>query len=90
MSHSPSESGQGDNPERENPRQPISWDAGAGMHRRRGGSRPNRGSPSPGRRRSDHDPRATISRKLVVVTVVLANALYLAGEVLIFGEAVCR
>jgi hypothetical protein len=58
---------------------------GAGERR----SRSARGSPSPGRRRTDYDPRATISRKLVVLTVVIANALYLAGEALLFSGTVC-
>lgn len=58
--------------------------------RRRDRSRPSRGSPSPGRRRTDFDPRATISRKLIVITVLVADALYLAGEALLFGEQFCR
>lgn len=52
-------------------------------------SRPVRGDPSPGRRRSDFDPRTTITRKMIVVTVVLVDALYLAGEALLFGQDVC-
>jgi hypothetical protein len=52
-------------------------------------SRSARGRPTPGRRRTDYDPRATISRKLVVLTVVIANALYLAGEALLFSGTVC-
>lgn len=49
----------------------------------------NRGDPSPGRRRSDYDPRATISRKLVIITVVVVDALYLAGDALLLGQNVC-
>jgi hypothetical protein len=44
----------------------------------------------PGRRRTDFDPRTTISRKLLVITVVVGNALYLAGEALIFNGSICQ
>jgi len=52
-------------------------------------SRPTRGDPSPGRRRTDYDPRTTITRKVVVITVVVVDALYLAGEALLYGQNVC-
>lgn len=42
-----------------------------------------------GRRRDDYDPRTTITTKLVVVTVVIVDALYLAGEALLFGQNFC-
>lgn len=34
-----------------------------------------------GRRRSDHDPRTTISRKLLVIVVFLGEAIYLVGSI---------
>lgn len=52
-------------------------------------SRPTRGDPSPGRRSGDRDPRTTITKKVIVVTVVLVDALYLAGEAILFGRDVC-
>jgi len=55
---------------------------------RRGPGR-TRGDPSPGRRRTDYDPRTTISKKLLVATVFVINALYLAGEAVVFGHSVC-
>jgi hypothetical protein len=36
-----------------------------------------------GRRRSDCDPRTTISRKLLVIVVAIINGLYLVGEALL-------
>lgn len=51
--------------------------------RRRNHSRPTRGDPSPGRRRSDYDPRTTISRKMLVLAVFAIEALYLAGEAIL-------
>lgn len=54
---------------------------------RRDPARPPRGSL--GRRRDDYSMRTTITRKVVVVTVVLANALFLAGEALLFGQPSC-
>jgi len=51
-------------------------------------ARTSRGT-TPGRRRTDHDPRATISRKLIVVTVFVIDALYLVGEALLFGHDLC-
>lgn len=42
-----------------------------------------------GRRRSDHDPRTTLSRKLLVVVVAVINAAYLVGEALLFGLDKC-
>jgi hypothetical protein len=52
-------------------------------------SRPARVQPSPGRRRSDHDPRTTVTKKVIVITVILVDALYLAGEALLFNGNVC-
>lgn len=43
----------------------------------------------PGRRRSDFDPRLTISRKAVVVLVVVIDSLYLAGQVVLLGHGSC-
>jgi hypothetical protein len=43
----------------------------------------------PGRRRSDYDPRLTISRKAVVVLVVIIDSLYLAGQVILVGQSSC-
>lgn len=51
--------------------------------------RPIRGSNSPGRRRTDQDPRTTITRKMMVFTIVLVDALYLAGDAVLFGQNVC-
>jgi len=44
---------------------------------------------SPGRRRHDHDPRVTFGRKTLVFVVIMGQALYLAGEALIFGHSIC-
>lgn len=63
---------------------------GGGENRRhRVPSRATRGDPSPGRRRTDHDPRTTITAKLIVATVFVVDALYLAGEALLYGHNVC-
>lgn len=53
---------------------------------RRGRSRPARGHPSPGRRRTDYDPRTVLNKKLLVIVVFLIDALYLAGEGLLHGH----
>lgn len=52
-------------------------------------SHPPRDGPSLGRRRTDYDPRTTISKKLLVVTVFLIDALYLAGQSLLWGVERC-
>jgi len=54
---------------------------------RRDRSRPSRGSP--GRRSTDFDPRTTVTKKVIVITVVVVDALYLAGEALLYGHNVC-
>lgn len=54
---------------------------------RRDPSRVSRGSP--GRRTDDYDPRVTISRKAIVITVVIVDAVYLAGEALLAGQSYC-
>jgi hypothetical protein len=41
---------------------------------------------SAGRRQHDYDPRLTISRKAVVITAVLIDAAYLAGQAILFGN----
>lgn len=51
--------------------------------------RPARASPNTGRRSSDYDPRTTLTRKVVVFTVVVVQAVYLAGEATIFGPNYC-
>lgn len=43
----------------------------------------------PGRRYSDYDPRLTITRKAVVVLVVIVDAAYLVGQALIMGHTSC-
>jgi hypothetical protein len=43
----------------------------------------------PGRRGTDFDPRLTISRKAVVVTVVIIDALYIAGQAIVLGQGHC-
>jgi hypothetical protein len=43
----------------------------------------------PGRRRSDFDPRITVSRKAIVVLVVVIDSLYLAGQVILLGHTPC-
>jgi len=43
-----------------------------------------------GRRRSDLDVDSIATKKLVVITTVLVNALYLAGDALMFGHNLCR
>jgi len=59
------------------------------FHSRTGAKRPGRPDSTGGRRRTDKDPRATFSRKFLVVVVGLFNALYLVSEALIFGHNVC-
>lgn len=63
------------------------------MDERNGGirlpRRPSRRQPAPGRRSTDWDPRTTITRKMVVITIILVDAFYLAGETLIYGNNVC-
>jgi hypothetical protein len=75
----------------------VAW-RGEGARRVRGDwGRRERGDPSlpeddrvvPGRRRSDFDPRITVSRKAVVALVVVIDALYLAGQVIILGHTSC-
>lgn len=39
-----------------------------------------------GRRSSDLDSEQVVTRKLVIATVVLVDALYLAGDALLFGQ----
>lgn len=50
---------------------------------------PEGGQVVPGRRRSDYDLKLTISRKAVVVTVVIIDALYLVGQALVLGQGHC-
>lgn len=51
--------------------------------------RPGRTNHSFGRRGTDLDPRTHVPKNLVIVTVVLVNALYLAGEALLYGNSIC-
>jgi hypothetical protein len=44
---------------------------------------------SPGRRRIDRDFQSLPSRKLLVLTVVLVDAFYLAGDAILFGQDIC-
>lgn len=58
-------------------------------HERRKVSPGRRSGNVPGRRKHDNDPRTTISKKMVVLTVFIVDALYLAGEALLYGQNVC-
>lgn len=73
----------------EGPSQPSGGRSDFNWDDRRDRSR-NRGDPSPGRRRTDYDPRTTVTpgllAKLIAAIVFLINTLYLAGEVLIYGQ----
>jgi hypothetical protein len=51
-------------------------------------SRPTRDN-FPGRRRTDHDPRVTVTGKVIAGIVFAVNALYLAGDTLLFGLDHC-
>jgi len=62
---------------------------GDSERRHRPPARASRADPSPGRRRSDHDPRTTITKRVMVITVVLVDALYLAGEAILSGQNIC-
>jgi hypothetical protein len=42
-----------------------------------------------GRRESDIDPGRTATNKFVVLTVVIVDALYLAGDAILFGSRYC-
>lgn len=42
-----------------------------------------------GRRESDLDAQDRVTRKLVILTVVLVDALYLAGDTVLFGHDKC-
>jgi len=44
---------------------------------------------SPGRRRYDHDLRTSLSRKALVAVIVISQAVYLAGDALLFGHNNC-
>lgn len=59
------------------------------MANRRGSSRRPHRSDTPGRRRTDMPIRNYVDRKLLVVTVVVVNALYLAGDALLFKGSIC-
>lgn len=60
------------------------------MPERRGTrDRPIRGS-SPGRRRTDDPIPDRVDRKVLVITVVIVNALYLAGDALLFQHSLCQ
>ncbi|DAD50210.1 hypothetical protein QIO91_gp3 [ssRNA phage Gerhypos.3_6] len=48
-----------------------------------------RAFPSIGRRKTDHDPRTTITKKLLVVVVALVNAVYLVAEIFLRATDVC-
>jgi hypothetical protein len=49
----------------------------------------NKAKPSFGRRRSDIGNEHIITKKLVVVTVILVDALFLAGDALLSGPNLC-
>jgi hypothetical protein len=51
-------------------------------------SRPDRGD-SPGRRRTDLPFRDVASKRLLVFTVVVVNAIYLAGDAILRGQSIC-
>jgi hypothetical protein len=50
-------------------------------------SRPSRGTS--GRRVTDYDARTTLTKRVIVVIVVVVDALYLAGEALLAGQSYC-
>lgn len=62
---------------------------GSSKRRRHGLPRRSGGYPSPGRRSTDYDTRTTLTKKVIVVTVVVVDALYLVGEALLFGQSNC-
>jgi hypothetical protein len=45
--------------------------------------------PGLGRRKTDYDPRTTITKKLLVVVVALVNAAYLIAEIFLRATNVC-
>lgn len=49
--------------------------------------RPARGSL--GRRKSDFDPRTTLSKKFLVISLAVVDAAYLISEAFLFGHNVC-
>lgn len=50
-------------------------------------SRPSRGSL--GRRSGDFDDRTTLTKRVLVIVVVVVDALYLVGEAIITGQNLC-
>lgn len=53
--------------------------------------RPERGDERPfGRRATDLSPRIMATQKVVVVTVLVFETLYFAGEIILFGTSTCR
>nr|QDH86536.1 MAG: hypothetical protein H2RhizoLitter8298_000003 [Leviviridae sp.] len=48
-----------------------------------------RAFPSVGRRKTDYDPRTTISKKFLAIAVALINAAYLVAEIFLRGTNVC-
>jgi hypothetical protein len=51
--------------------------------------RPHQERKLPGRRATDIDFREVASRRLVILTVVVTDALYLAGTAILFGPPGC-
>jgi hypothetical protein len=51
--------------------------------------RPHRRETTPGRRRTDVDAGDLTSKKLVVFTVILVDAVYLIGDALFIGHNSC-
>ena len=61
----------------------------SGWKNRSNGEDRNPAEPSYGRRRTDMKADHIITKKLVVVTVILVDALYLAGDALLSGSDLC-
>lgn len=74
-----------DQPDRRGASTDDSGDAPPVRWGRRQGRRPPRRSP--GRRRHDSDLHVVVSRKEIIFTVVLVDALYLAGQALLAGNS---
>lgn len=53
------------------------------------GGPPARAYPSVGRRKTDFDPRITITKKLLVILVAVLNVVYLAAETTLRAINVC-
>jgi len=47
--------------------------------------RPSRSLSAPGRRKTDYDPRTTVTNKTVASIVAVINVLVLVGEAILYG-----